>query len=119
MSTIRSVTLHAFSRQGSPTRARRRRTGTVVPPASRPPNSPPLAFVNFLQNQDQIGKRPPGDRLGAHADDAAIAAALTVTLLTPMPPLMFMGEEWGSIRPFPFFCDFRGELAQAVRQGRR
>jgi maltooligosyltrehalose trehalohydrolase len=32
---------------------------------------------------------------------------------------MFMGEEWGSARPFPFFCDFQGELAQAVRKGRR
>jgi maltooligosyltrehalose trehalohydrolase len=30
-----------------------------------------------------------------------------------------MGEEWGSSRPFQFFCDFEGELAQAVRDGRR
>ncbi len=46
-------------------------------------------------------------------------AALAVTLLAPMPPLMFMGEEWGSRRPFPFFCDFTGALAAAVRKGRR
>jgi maltooligosyltrehalose trehalohydrolase len=32
---------------------------------------------------------------------------------------MFMGDEWGATEPFPFFCDFRGELAEAVRQGRR
>jgi maltooligosyltrehalose trehalohydrolase len=30
-----------------------------------------------------------------------------------------MGEEWGSKAPFPFFCDFKGELANAVRKGRR
>ncbi|MDO9058895.1 MAG: DUF3459 domain-containing protein, partial [Bradyrhizobium sp.] len=30
-----------------------------------------------------------------------------------------MGEEWGSKAPFPFFCDFEGDLAEAVRQGRR
>jgi maltooligosyltrehalose trehalohydrolase len=42
-----------------------------------------------------------------------------VTLLAPMPPLMFMGEEWGAREPFPFFCDFTGDLAQAVRNGRR
>jgi maltooligosyltrehalose trehalohydrolase len=30
-----------------------------------------------------------------------------------------MGEEWGSTRPFPFFCDFHGDLAEAVRNGRR
>jgi maltooligosyltrehalose trehalohydrolase len=40
-------------------------------------------------------------------------------LLAPMPPLLFMGEEWGSTRPFPFFCDFHGDLAEAVRRGRR
>jgi len=34
-------------------------------------------------------------------------------------PMLFMGEEWGSRRPFPFFCDFRGGLAEAVRAGRR
>jgi maltooligosyltrehalose trehalohydrolase len=58
-----------------------------------------------------------GDRL--QADEAAIAAALAITLLAPMVPLLFMGEEWGSSRPFPFFCDFHGDLAEAVREGRR
>ena len=79
----------------------------------------PLAFVNFLQNHDQIGNRPLGDRLVAQTEPPAMAAALAVTLLAPMPPLLFMGEEWGSARPFPFFCDFQGELAMAVRCGRR
>jgi 1,4-alpha-glucan branching enzyme len=36
-----------------------------------------------------------------------------------MVPMLFMGEEWGSKAPFPFFCDFHGDLAEAVRQGRR
>jgi malto-oligosyltrehalose trehalohydrolase len=79
----------------------------------------PLAFVNFLQNHDQIGNRPLGERLSTLVDPAPLTAALAITLLAPMPPLLFMGEEWGSTRPFPFFCDFTGELANAVRQGRR
>jgi maltooligosyltrehalose trehalohydrolase len=79
----------------------------------------PLAFVNFLQNHDQIGNRPFGDRLVVQAREAEIAAALAVTLLAPMPPLLFMGEEWGARQPFPFFCDFQGALAEAVRKGRR
>ncbi len=79
----------------------------------------PLAFVDFLQNHDQIGNRPLGNRLSTQADESALAAALAVTLLAPMPPLLFMGEEWGSTRPFPFFCDFHGELGEAVRRGRR
>jgi maltooligosyltrehalose trehalohydrolase len=79
----------------------------------------PTAFVNFLQNHDQIGNRALGDRLERLAETRAIEAALAVTLLSPMPPMLFMGEEWGSKAPFPFFCDFHGDLAEAVRRGRR
>ena len=79
----------------------------------------PLAFVNFLQNHDQIGNRPLGDRLTASVDERKLTAALAIVLLAPSPPLLFMGEEWGSRKPFPFFCDFKGALADAVRQGRR
>jgi malto-oligosyltrehalose trehalohydrolase len=79
----------------------------------------PIAFLNFLQNHDQIGNRALGDRLGCLAEDEAIEAALAITLLAPMIPMLFMGEEWGSKAPFPFFCDFQGDLAEAVRKGRR
>jgi maltooligosyltrehalose trehalohydrolase len=79
----------------------------------------PTAFINFLQNHDQIGNRPLGDRLESMADPRAIEAALVITLLAPMVPMLFMGEEWGSKAPFPFFCDFQGDLAEAVRNGRR
>ena len=79
----------------------------------------PTAFVNFLQNHDQIGNRALGDRLERLADRRGIEAALAITLLAPMTPMLFMGEEWGSKAPFPFFCDFTGGLADAVRNGRR
>ena len=79
----------------------------------------PTCFVNFLQNHDQIGNRPLGDRVESIADPRAIEAALAVTLLAPTTPMLFMGEEWGSKSPFPFFCDFHGDLAEAVRKGRR
>ena len=79
----------------------------------------PTAFVNFLQNHDQIGNRALGDRLESIADPKAIEAALAIGLLAPMTPMLFMGEEWGSKAPFPFFCDFKGDLADAVRKGRR
>jgi maltooligosyltrehalose trehalohydrolase len=79
----------------------------------------PIAFVNFLQNHDQVGNRVFGDRLESLAKPEAIEAALAITLLAPAVPMLFMGEEWGSKAPFPFFCDFKGGLADAVRQGRR
>jgi malto-oligosyltrehalose trehalohydrolase len=79
----------------------------------------PLAFVNFLQNHDQIGNRARGERLTSLAPAAMIEAALTILLLSPAPPLLFMGDEWGAQQPFPFFCDFKGDLANAVREGRK
>ena len=72
-----------------------------------------------MQNHDQIGNRAFGDRLESIVGPEAIEAALAITLLAPAIPMLFMGEEWGSKAPFPFFCDFKGDLAEAVRKGRR
>jgi maltooligosyltrehalose trehalohydrolase len=103
-----------FIYQGEPSRHRDgRRRGE---PSGK---LPPVDFVNFLQNHDQIGNRALGDRLESLAEPAAIEAALAILLLAPMVPLLFMGEEWGSTQAFPFFCDFKGDLADAVRRGRR
>ena len=67
----------------------------------------PLSFfVNFLQNHDQIGNRAFGERLDHLADDEAIRAALSVVLLAPSTPMLFMGEEWGATTPFLYFGDF-------------
>ena len=80
---------------------------------------PPTAFVLFLQNHDQVGNRALGERLTRLAQEDALKAATLLLLLSPMVPLLFMGEEWGSRRPFLFFTDHQGELADAVREGRR
>ncbi|WP_235031650.1 malto-oligosyltrehalose trehalohydrolase [Geminicoccus flavidas] len=80
---------------------------------------PPTAFVAFIQNHDQVGNRAFGDRLTAFAPEEAVRAVAAVYLLLPQVPMLFMGEEWGAAQPFPFFCDFGPELADAVRKGRR
>jgi maltooligosyltrehalose trehalohydrolase len=80
---------------------------------------PPSAFVLFLQNHDQIGNRAFGDRLAATVERAALEAAIALQLLCPQVPLIFMGEEDASTAPFQFFTDHHGELADAVREGRR
>ncbi|HUU67372.1 MAG TPA: malto-oligosyltrehalose trehalohydrolase [Methyloceanibacter sp.] len=79
----------------------------------------PSAFVDFLQNHDQAGNRAFGERLSTLAAPEAIEALTAVLLLGPQTPLLFMGEEWGETRPFLYFTDFHGELAQQVRDGRR
>src|SRR5690606_29038436 len=80
---------------------------------------PPTAFVAFLQNHDQVGNRAFGERLPALAQPDALSAATALLLLCPQVPLLFMGEEWGSKQPFLYFTDYQGELAAAVREGRR
>jgi len=106
--------LQGFSYQGEPSP---HRGGAVRGEPSG--DLPRAAFVNFLQNHDQIGNRPLGERLAVLAPSQALAAAYALLLLQPSPPLIFMGDEWGATEPFPFFCDFKGDLAEAVRKGRR
>jgi len=80
---------------------------------------PTTAFVAFIQNHDQIGNRAFGDRLSAIASREALRAIAAIYLISPQIPMIFMGEEWAASQPFPFFCDFTGELSDAVREGRR
>jgi len=80
---------------------------------------PPSAFVLFLQNHDQVGNRAIGERLRSLADDHALKSATALLLLSPMIPLLFMGEEWGSEQPFQFFTSHNDELGEAVRKGRQ
>ena len=80
---------------------------------------PAGACVGFLQNHDQIGNRAFGERLTQLASAPALHAAVAILLLAPAIPMLFMGEEFAASSPFPFFCDFHGDLAAAVTQGRR
>lgn len=80
---------------------------------------PPTAFIDFLQNHDQTGNRAFGERLIALTPEPRLRALTAILLLSPHVPLIFMGEEWGETRPFLFFTDFHGDLADAVREGRR
>lgn len=80
---------------------------------------PPVAFIDFLQNHDQIGNRAFGERLSALAPAWRVEAMTAILLLSPHIPLMFMGEEWAEDRPFCFFAEFEGEQRVKVTEGRR
>lgn len=76
-------------------------------------------FVVSIQTHDQVGNRALGDRFGTLLTAPQQRLAAGLLLLAPYVPLLFMGEEYGETRPFPFFCDFSDEaLNQAVRRGR-
>jgi glycogen operon protein len=82
-------------------------------------NLPPTAFLSFLQNHDQIGNRPFGERLHMLVDARALQAMTAILLLAPAPPLLFMGEEFAAAQPFLFFCDFSPALGKAIALSRR
>ena len=103
-----------FAYQGEPSAHRR-----GAPRGERSAHLPPAAFVAFLQNHDQVGNRALGERLTELASPAALRLAAATLVLSPAIPLLFMGEEFGARTPFFYFCDFHGDLARAVREGRR
>lgn len=77
-------------------------------------------FIVSIQTHDQVGNRARGERLSALVQPAKLRLAAALLLLSPHVPLLFMGEEYGEERPFPFFCDFGvPQLQEAVRRGRR
>ena len=79
---------------------------------------PPTAFVAFIQTHDLIGNRIGGERIHTLAPTEAVRAVMALLLLTPQIPMLFMGDEFAATTPFPYFCDFGGELGKAVSRGR-
>jgi malto-oligosyltrehalose trehalohydrolase len=105
--------LEGFAYQGEPSTHR----GTAR--GSRSASLPREAFVNFLQNHDQIGNRPDAARMWQLLERRRQHAAETLLALLPTPILLFMGDEFHATSRFPFFCDFAGDLGRAVTEGRR
>lgn len=89
-------------------------------PRGTDPGDLPLPhFVHCLQNHDQVGNRPFGDRLTAATTIEAFRAATAVLLTSAATPMLFMGQEWAASTPFQFFTDHHQELGRAVTEGRR
>jgi maltooligosyltrehalose trehalohydrolase len=80
---------------------------------------PPTAFVSYIQNHDQAGNRPLGERLNHLVPTEVVRALAAIYLLSPQIPLLFMGEEWGADQPFLYFTDVGDDLADAIRESRQ
>jgi maltooligosyltrehalose trehalohydrolase len=79
----------------------------------------PKRLVVESQNHDQIGNRLRGDRLIAQAGFEKAKLAAAAILLSPFTPLLFMGEELATDKPFTYFVSHHGhDLIEAVRKGR-
>jgi maltooligosyltrehalose trehalohydrolase len=79
----------------------------------------PEQCVVCIQNHDQVGNRPAGDRLTETTSLAAYRAASALLLFAPELPLLFMGQEWAASTPFQFFTDHNDELGPLVSEGRK
>lgn len=116
---LRRCLCEGFAYQGEPSPYREQQ-----PRGEPSAHLPATAFVSFLQNHDQVGNRAFGERISTLVEngkwgDSQLRAVLSLLLLAPSPPLLFMGQEWGCRQPFYFFCDFGEDLADKVVEGRR
>jgi maltooligosyltrehalose trehalohydrolase len=77
-------------------------------------------FLGYIQNHDQAGNRPLGDRSHSEAGFGKAKLAAAMVLCAPYVPMIFQGEEWAASSPFLYFADHEDpELARAVSEGRR
>ena len=79
---------------------------------------PGSAFINFLQNHDQVANSARGERIHKLASPSALRALTALMLLGPGTPLLFQGQEFAASTPFLYFADHKPELAALVRHGR-
>ena len=80
----------------------------------------PKQFVFCLQNHDQVGNRPTGERISSLVEPRALPAVAALVTLAPGVPLLFMGEEYGETRPFQYFTSHTDPvLGKAVSEGRK
>jgi maltooligosyltrehalose trehalohydrolase len=80
---------------------------------------PACAFVAALQNHDQVANTFTGQRIHELTTPGRLRALTALTLLGPMTPMLFMGQEVAASTPFTFFADQEGDLARAIREGRK
>lgn len=77
------------------------------------------AFVFCLQNHDQVGNWPLGERLHHIINHDRYKVASALLLFSPETPLLFMGQEFAASTPFCYFTDMPADLGRKVSAGRR
>ena len=108
-----SAARHGFLFQGQYYTWQKQARGTPTDDAPAP------AFIHFIENHDQVANTIDGARLASITSPGRLRALTALLLLGPQTPMLFMGQEYGSTRPFTFFADHKPELARTVHAGRR
>ncbi|MFL5760718.1 MAG: malto-oligosyltrehalose trehalohydrolase [Thermomicrobiales bacterium] len=113
MELLATAINEGFIYQGEPLLSTGERRGTQVT------DEPASAFIFCIQNHDQVGNRPFGERLHHDIDAGRYAVASALLLFVPEPVLLFMGQEFAASTPFLYFTDHEPELGRLVTKGRR
>jgi maltooligosyltrehalose trehalohydrolase len=76
-------------------------------------------FLGYLQNHDQIGNRPLGERSSHLISTGLLKVGAALVMTAPFTPMLFQGEEWGARSPFFYFTDLPDprDVADARRAG--
>ncbi|MEI6252725.1 MAG: malto-oligosyltrehalose trehalohydrolase [Mycobacteriaceae bacterium] len=110
--TLRNGYFHAGTYSSFRGRRHGRPLDTTLIPATR--------LLAYTCTHDQVGNRAAGDRPSQNLDSGQLAIKAALVLGSPYTAMLFMGEEWGSSRPFQFFSSHpEPELARATAEGRK
>jgi maltooligosyltrehalose trehalohydrolase len=107
-----SLAKHGFLFQGQRSAWQRKGRGA---PARGVPRA---ALVCCLENHDQVANSARGERTRALTTPGRWRALTAFLLLGPWTPMLFQGQEHGTLRPFRYFADHVPALAHVVRCGR-
>jgi maltooligosyltrehalose trehalohydrolase len=108
-----SVLKRGWLYQGQWNLRQRKRRGT---PAL---DVPPWAFINYLQNHDQVANSGRGERLHELTTLGRLRAITALQLLGPATPMLFQGQEFAASSPFLYFTDQEPGMADALDRGRK
>ena len=78
----------------------------------------PAAFVNYLENHDQVANTARGERVRTLTSPGRWRAMTAFLLLAPGTPMLFQGQEFGATTPFLYFADADKERAKLLVEGR-
>jgi maltooligosyltrehalose trehalohydrolase len=78
----------------------------------------PYRAITFLENHDQVANTLYGTRPRAQCSARRYRAMAAYWLLSSGTPMFFMGQEYGSARPFLYFFDQSGEIGESLLHGR-
>jgi maltooligosyltrehalose trehalohydrolase len=79
---------------------------------------PPTAYVNYIQNHDQIANFGHGERAHAISGPGQFKAMTALLLLMPQTPMLFQGQEFAASSCFHYFADHNAELSKLICAGR-